>query len=464
MTDISIDPDVGCIIPAPGSWPISPQEDVVPITATRLWVDGCFDFFHHGHAGLLLQSRRLCTHLTIGLHSDEAITHHKGPPVMTLAERCAAVNASRFSSLCVPDAPYVTSLPWVDHYGCWFVGHGDDVTSDVDGEDCYRFVKRAGRMKIVSRTEGISTTDLVGRMLEGGSEHHVTSLLDDDAAEKTTAGWRRRLKDYASAPNGLDPYVQVHTYSQMTNTFTSLVPGLPPRPGQRIVYLDGAFDLFSSGHIAFLALVTDLETAHGESRGWNEAAARERRIHDFGEDYPPAYVIAGIHDDAVVNKYRGGNYPIMNVFERGLCVVQCRYIHAVIFSAPAVPGREYLSSLPTASMASGSDTAATRYPDAVYHGPFLSPSSSNTTTTTTTNTTTTRATTTPDSYAAANDLKVFITTLPHAFQDVNAAQIVSRILDKRAEYEERQRKKGVKGVGEREREVAERLDVGKNNG
>ncbi len=33
--------------PAPGNWPVDPQEDV-PILKERIWVDGCFDFAHHG--------------------------------------------------------------------------------------------------------------------------------------------------------------------------------------------------------------------------------------------------------------------------------------------------------------------------------------------------------------------------------------------------------------------------------
>jgi ethanolamine-phosphate cytidylyltransferase len=43
----NIDPEVGCPIPEPGQWPVDPQEDV-EIAERRLWIDGCFDFFHHG--------------------------------------------------------------------------------------------------------------------------------------------------------------------------------------------------------------------------------------------------------------------------------------------------------------------------------------------------------------------------------------------------------------------------------
>ena len=34
-------------LPQQGEWPVDPQEDVA-ISKDRVWVDGCFDFSHHG--------------------------------------------------------------------------------------------------------------------------------------------------------------------------------------------------------------------------------------------------------------------------------------------------------------------------------------------------------------------------------------------------------------------------------
>jgi ethanolamine-phosphate cytidylyltransferase len=34
-------------IPKVGEWPVPPQEDQ-PISKDRIWIDGCFDFSHHG--------------------------------------------------------------------------------------------------------------------------------------------------------------------------------------------------------------------------------------------------------------------------------------------------------------------------------------------------------------------------------------------------------------------------------
>ncbi len=210
-----------------------------------------------------------------------------------------------------------------------------------------------------------------------------------------------------------------------------MVHGVGPRSGQRIVYVDGGFDLFSSGHIAFLRTVTSAEEDLGRARGWYNEEARSKRTQDHGEDFPPAFVVAGIHDDEVVNYHKGLNYPIMNVFERGLCVVQCRYIHQVVFGAPYVPTEAYLASLP-AVMDAPTASSQDRLPDAVYHGPTANIS----------------AMSSPDPYADAKAHGIFFETPSHDFQDVNAAQIVRRILNRREEYEERQRKKGVKGAGE----------------
>jgi ethanolamine-phosphate cytidylyltransferase len=476
----NIDPEVGCTIPEPGDWPVDPQTDVA-IDEQRLWIDGCFDFFHHGHAGVMLQARRLGSALFVGLHSDEEITQNKGPTVMNLAERAAAVNACRFSTLCVPHAPYVTSLPWISHYGCKYVVHGDDITSDADGNDCYRFVKKAGRMKIVKRTPGISTTDLVGRMLLCTKTHFIRSLSDVIAGKEGKGSEEERIaygkevqtriKEYAAAPDGREPFVQVWSFHPKhrsierrrsstkgsnpaeassssslrhhdggKGSFSSMVDGHGPRAGQRIVYVDGGFDLFSSGHIAFLETVAEIEAKLGHERDWFSPTVTAKRIEETGSDYGPAYIIAGVHDDEVINHYKRINYPIMNIFERGLCVVQCKYVHSVVFSAPFAPTKSYLTNLPAVSAANKS------HPDAVYHGPTsFMPASF-------------------DAYADAKSLSIFTETPAHDFQDVNAAHVVKRILDNRAQYEERQRKKGVKGVGEeatlkREKMEREAADV-----
>jgi len=63
------------------------------------------------------------------------------------------------------DAPYVASLEWLDRYNIDFCVHGEDITCDENGVDAYGEVKKAGRYRTIARTEGVSTTDIVGRMI-----------------------------------------------------------------------------------------------------------------------------------------------------------------------------------------------------------------------------------------------------------------------------------------------------------
>jgi ethanolamine-phosphate cytidylyltransferase len=62
------------------------------------------------------------------------------------------------------------------------------------------------------------------------------------------------------------------------------------------VYVAGAFDLFHVGHLDFL------EKARAEGD----------------------YLIVGLHTDPIVNRYKGSNYPIMNLHERVLSVLACK--------------------------------------------------------------------------------------------------------------------------------------------
>ncbi|GAB1315107.1 choline phosphate cytidylyltransferase [Madurella fahalii] len=415
---------------------LPPGDPAPELLEGRLWVDGCFDFFHHGHAGAVVQARQLGDELYVGVHSDEAILENKGPTVMNLRERLLATDACRWVTKSIPYAPYVTQLDWISHFGCKYVVHGDDITSDGSGEDCYRFVKAANRFKVVKRTPSISTTDLVGRMLLCTRGHFIKSL------EKTLAGEEgpgteaerkangeamlERIKLYATDETAKNPGANVWFWTAKDG-FKELVGGIGPKPGQRVIYVDGGFDLFSSGHIQFLRLVTGAEEELARNDGWySEQAINERR--GKGADYGPAFVVAGVHDDHVINQWKGVNYPIMNIYERGLCVLQCRYINAVVFGAPFTPTKEYLTSLPWGT------------PDAVYHGP------------------TSFMPFTDDVYTAPKEMGIYREVGHHEFEDVNAGTIVQRIMKSRDLYEARQRAKGMKADIEAAHKERERLE------
>jgi ethanolamine-phosphate cytidylyltransferase len=148
------------------------------------------------------------------------------------------------------------------------------------------------------------------------------------------AAMAERMRLYATDETGHGPGASVWFWTasieakgndteEEKGVFSAACQGLRPKPGQRVVYVDGGFDLFSSGHIEFLRQVIKAEEKIGRDEGWYSTEAIQERTAR-GPDYGPAFVVAGVHDDEVINHWKGINYPIMNIYERGLCVLQCK--------------------------------------------------------------------------------------------------------------------------------------------
>ena len=67
------------------------------------------------------------------------------------------------------DAPYELSPEFLHllftKHRIDYVVHGDDPCLLPDGTDAYAYAKKLRRFKMIKRTEGVSSTDIVGRML-----------------------------------------------------------------------------------------------------------------------------------------------------------------------------------------------------------------------------------------------------------------------------------------------------------
>ena len=178
--------------------------------------------------------------------------------------RYDAVGACKWADLVVPDAPYFTSLEVMDQYKCDFCVHGDDISTLADGTDCYQAVKDAGRYRECKRTQGISTTELVGRMLLMTRDHHqrrssIASINSED------------LSTFSSSASKQSPETKVSHFLPTSKRIVQFSEGREPNPGDKVVYVDGTFDLFHVGHIEFL-----------------------KRAKALGD-----YLLVGVHDDQV---------------------------------------------------------------------------------------------------------------------------------------------------------------------
>jgi ethanolamine-phosphate cytidylyltransferase len=131
----------------------------------RVYVDMVGDLFHAGHVALLREARRHGDWLIIGVLSDDTAASYKRRPIMTLPERVTVIESCRYVDEVIADAPYEVTEEFLAEHHIDVVVHGDDLTP-AGAETVYGTAVAAGKLEYVPRTGGISTTELIQRVLD----------------------------------------------------------------------------------------------------------------------------------------------------------------------------------------------------------------------------------------------------------------------------------------------------------
>lgn len=90
-----------------------------------------------------------------------------------------------------------------------------------------------------------------------------------------------------------------------------------PKPTDRVVYIQGSFDLLHNGHI--------------------ETLKRAKAMGDF--------LYVGVWSDDIVNYFKGSNYPILSLHERVLMVLACKYADDVVIGSNYQITKDLIKSL-----------------------------------------------------------------------------------------------------------------------
>lgn len=296
-----------------GNWKRFLKKKNKPI---RVYMDGCFDMMHYGHCNALRQARALGDQLVVGVVSDAEITLNKGPPVTPLHERMIMVSALKWVDEVIPDAPYAITEEFMkklfDEYNIDYIIHGDDPCLLPDGTDAYALAKKAGRYKQIKRTEGVSSTDIVGRMLLCVRERPSSESQNHSSLQRQFSHGHSQKSEDGGSGSG----TRISHFLPTSRRIVQFSNGKGPGPAARIVYIDGAFDLFHAGHVEILRLA--------------------RELGDF--------LLVGIHTDQTVSAKRGVHRPIMNLHERSLSVLACRYVDEVIIGAPLEVSKDMITT------------------------------------------------------------------------------------------------------------------------
>ena len=213
---------------------------------------------------------------------------------MNNEERTYLVSACKWADKVITDTPYTPSLELLDKVGADFAAHGDDMAVDESGVDCYSEIKKANRMRVFKRTEGVSTTDLIGRLLtiglsRLGLEDESSSIYKPISSKFLTTGWR--LKEFCNDKI--------------------------PKQGDRVVYIDGVFDLLHPGIINAL----ELAKAKGD------------------------FLYVGVYDNETCTQVYGRFSPVLSLQERVCNLLSLKFVDDVVIGAPRKITEDMIKSL-----------------------------------------------------------------------------------------------------------------------
>ncbi|CDI84031.1 cholinephosphate cytidylyltransferase, putative [Eimeria acervulina] len=192
--DLSPQPD------SQGTAPVELAEGEDPERPVRIYTDGVYDLLHLGHMRQLEQAKKMFKHvyLMAGVASDEETHRLKGQTVQSLEERAETLRHIKWVDEVIAPCPWIITPEFVEKHRIDYVAHDAEPYSAVqkskdkkkddrkrrknsspteaESGDIYGWLKSSNKFRATVRTQGVSTTDIIVRILQNYEDYVDRSL------------------------------------------------------------------------------------------------------------------------------------------------------------------------------------------------------------------------------------------------------------------------------------------------
>lgn len=160
----------------------------------RIYADGVFDLFHLGHMRQLEQAKKAFENveLVCGIPSDKETQKRKGLTVLLDKHRVETLGHCKWVDEVIADAPWCVTKSFLLKHRIDYVAHDDLPYASADSDDIYKPIKEAGMFLTTQRTEGISTLDIITKIIRDYDKYLMRNFARGATRKELNVSWFKK--------------------------------------------------------------------------------------------------------------------------------------------------------------------------------------------------------------------------------------------------------------------------------
>lgn len=132
------------------------------------------------------------TYLIVGVTGDAETHKRKGLTVLTGAERAETVRHCRWVDEVVPNCPWIVTPAFLEKHKIDYVAHDDEPYGADEGDDIYAPIKKQGKFLVTQRTEGVSTTGIITKIVRDYEKYIARQLKRGTSRQELNISWLKK--------------------------------------------------------------------------------------------------------------------------------------------------------------------------------------------------------------------------------------------------------------------------------
>lgn len=132
------------------------------------------------------------TYLIVGVTGDEETHKRKGLTVLSAKERAESVRHCKWVDEVVEDCPWVIDVDFLSKHNIDYVAHDDIPYGASEGDDIYKPIKEQGKFLVTQRTEGVSTTGIITKVVRDYEKYISRQFKRGTSRQELNVSWLKK--------------------------------------------------------------------------------------------------------------------------------------------------------------------------------------------------------------------------------------------------------------------------------